>query len=184
VSGPARALPNGWWGMAILLASEAALLTAMLGAYFYLHFTSPQWPQGAIEAPKVLLPLVLTAVLVASTAPFAAAAAAVKRGADARRWIALALLLQAGYLAAQVVEFQSDLESFKPNTNAYGSIYFTMLAGHHLHVIVGLALDVWLLVRLSSGLTHARMVAVRATALYWYVIAALGVAIVATQVTA
>jgi heme/copper-type cytochrome/quinol oxidase subunit 3 len=83
-----------------------------------------------------------------------------------------------------VLAFLSDLDKFAPDTIDYGSIYFTKLAGHHLHVGVGLLLDVWLLVRLSSGLTHYRAVAVRAVALYWYVIAALGVAIVATQVTA
>jgi heme/copper-type cytochrome/quinol oxidase subunit 3 len=82
------------------------------------------------------------------------------------------------------VLYLSDLDKFKPSDNAYGSIYFTLLGAHHAHVVVGLLLDVWLLVRLSSGLTHYRAVAVRAVALYWYVIAALGVAVVATQVSA
>src|SRR5204863_42752 len=51
-----RALPNGWWGMAVFLATEAALFGSMIGSYFYLRFTSPQWPQGGIEAPSVALP--------------------------------------------------------------------------------------------------------------------------------
>jgi cytochrome c oxidase subunit I len=164
-SAATRALPNGWWGMAILLASETALLTSMMGAYFYLHFTSPEWPQGGIEPPAATLPLILTAVLVVSALLFA------------RRRILLATLLQAGYLIVQVFEYRSDLDKFHPDTNAYGSIYFTLLGAHHVHVIVGLALNAWLLVR-------GGRVAVRAVALYWYVIAALGIAIVATQVTA
>jgi cytochrome c oxidase subunit 3/cytochrome c oxidase subunit I+III len=172
--------------MALLLATEAALLGAMIGAYFYLHFTSPQWPQGDIEDPKVALPLILTAVLVASALPMAGAAAAVKRGARRAAWwlIAAALAIQAAYLAVQIVEYRSDLDEFGPDTNAYGSIYFTLIGAHHAHVLVGILLDLWLLVRLSSGLTHYRAVAVRAIALYWYVIAALAVAVVATQVTA
>ncbi len=180
------ALPNGWWGMAIGLASEAALLGAIIGAYSYLRFTSPDWPQGDIEPPTVVLPIALAAVLVASALPFAAASAAARRGAWRTAWwlIALATLIQAGYLSVQIVEFLSDLDTFAPDTNAYGSVYFTMLAAHHLHVVVGLLLDVWLLVRLRGGLTHYRVVAVRAIALYWYVIAALGVAVVAAQVSA
>jgi heme/copper-type cytochrome/quinol oxidase subunit 3 len=172
--------------MALGLATEAALLGAMIGAYFYLRFTSPEWPQGGIEAPKVALPLILTAVLIASALPMAAAAAAVKRGARRAAWwlIACALVIQAGYLAVQIVEYRSDLDKFGPDSNGYGSVYFTLIGAHHAHVAVGILLDLWLLVRLKSGLTHYRMVAVRAIALYWYVIAALAVAVVATQVSA
>jgi heme/copper-type cytochrome/quinol oxidase subunit 3 len=120
---------------------------------------------------------------VLSTVPFAAAAGAVKRGRSARGLIAVGFALQAGYLAAQVISYLSDLDKFKPDTNAYGSIYFTLLGAHHAHVIVGLLLDLWLLVRLSGGLTHYRAVAVRAAAVYWYAMAAVGVLIVATQVS-
>ena len=48
-----RALPNGWWGMAIFLCSETALFGSLIGTYFYLRFTSPQWPLGGIPAPSV-----------------------------------------------------------------------------------------------------------------------------------
>ena len=45
-------------------------------------------------------------------------------------------------------------------------------------------LDLWLLGRLAlGGLTPYRVTAVRAVALYWYVVAALAVAVVATQVS-
>jgi cytochrome c oxidase subunit 3 len=171
--------------MAILLTSGAALLGAMIGSYFYLRFTSPEWPQGGIEAPKIVLPIVMGAVLVASTLPLAAAAAAAKRGARAAAWwlIAGALVVQAGYLTVQIVEYVSDLQTFGPDTNAYGSIYFTLIGAHHAHVVVGILLDLWLLVRLAGGLTPYRVVGVRAIALYWYVIAALEVAVVATQVS-
>jgi cytochrome c oxidase subunit I+III len=178
-----RALPNGWLGMAILMASEVTLLTTMIGSYFYLRFTSPDWPQGSIEAPSVALPIILTGVLVLSAFPFVAAARAVKRGLNARGWIALGLLLQAGYLAVQILSYLSDLDKFKPDTNAYGSIYFTMLGAHHAHVIAGILFNLWLLVRLSSGLTHYRAVAVRAAAVYWVAMAATGVLITATQVS-
>ncbi len=181
-----RALPNGWWGMAIFLSSEAALFGSLIGTYFYLRFTSPQWPQGGIPAPAVALPLALTALLVLSVAPMAGAAVMARRGRARAAWwlIALALLLQAGYLAVQIVSYVGDLGDFSPSTNAYGSIYFTLLGAHHLHVVVGLLLDGWLLARLAGGLTSYRAIGVRAVALYWYVVAALAIAVVATQVSA
>jgi len=124
-----RAAPNGWWGMAIFLSSEAALFGSLIGTYFYLRFTSPQWPQGGIAAPSVALPIALTVLLVASVAPMAGAAAAARAGRRTAAWwlIALAFVMQAGYLAAQVASYVHDLGSFTPSTNAYGSIYFTLL---------------------------------------------------------
>jgi heme/copper-type cytochrome/quinol oxidase subunit 3 len=50
-------------------------------------------------------------------------------------------------------------------------------------VALGLLLDLWLLVRLAGGLTEYRLNALRATALYWYVVAAVAVAVVLTQVS-
>jgi cytochrome c oxidase subunit I len=184
--GTPRAQPNGWWGMAILLASEIALLGAMIGAYFYLRVTAREWPIGEIQPPDVVLPIVLAAVFVASTLPFAGAAAAVRRGRGRAAWwlIAGGLAVQAGYLAVQVVEYVADLREFGPDENAYGSIYFTLLGAHHAHVVAGILLNLWLLARLGGGLTRYRAVAVRAVALYWYAIAAIGVFVVATQVSA
>jgi cytochrome c oxidase subunit I+III len=185
VESAGRALPNGWWGMAIFLCSESTLFGSLIGTYFYLRFTSPEWPQGGIAAPGAVLPIVLTALLVASAVPMAAASAAARRGRRIAAWwlIALALAMQAGYLAVQTVSYVGDLGDFTPSTNAYGSIYFTLLGAHHLHVVAGLLLDGWLLVRLLGGLSSYRVVAVRAVALYWYVVAALAIGVVATQVS-
>jgi cytochrome c oxidase subunit I+III len=180
-----RALPNGWWGMGVFLTSEATLFASFIGTYFYLRFTSVEWPLGGIEPPPAALPLALTAVLVLTTVPMALASRAARRGRARAAWLLIlaALAVQGGYLAVQVVEVLSDLDKFGPDTNAYGSIYFTLLFTHHAHVAVGLLLDAWLLARLLSGLTDYRVTAVRAVALYWYVVAAVGVAVVLTQVS-
>jgi cytochrome c oxidase subunit I+III len=186
VTGVRRALPNGWWGMAILLASEAALFGSLIGTYFYLRFTSPEWPQGGIDAPSIALPIALTAGLVLSCVPMAMASSAARNGRKMAAWglILLALLMHGGYLAVQLVSYIGELDSFTPSTNAYGSIYYVLLGAHHAHVIVGVLLDVWLLVRLPGGLTNYRVTGVRSIALYWYVVAALGILVTATQVSA
>jgi cytochrome c oxidase subunit 3 len=180
-----RALPNGWWGMAVFLATETALFGSLIGAYFYLRFTSADWPQGGIDPPSVALPLALTGGLVLSVVPMRAAEVAARRerAGAAWRWLLMAFALQAGYLAAQIVSYVDELGTFTPATNAYGSIYFSLLGAHHAHVLLGLGLVAWLLVRLAGGLTEYRVTAVRATALYWYVVSAIAVLVVATQVS-
>ena len=181
-----RSLPSGWWGMAVFLATEAALFGSLMGSYFYLRFTSPDWPQGGIEAPSVALPLALTAVLVATTLPMLGASAAARRGRLRAAWmlLLLAFAVQSGYLAVQIVSYIDELGKYTPSVNAYASIYFTLLGAHHAHVALGLLLDVWLLARLASGLTEYRLTGLRATALYWYVVNAIAVLVVATQVSA
>jgi heme/copper-type cytochrome/quinol oxidase subunit 3 len=180
-----RAAPNGWWGMAILLSTEAALFGAIIGTYLYLRFTSPQWPQDGLPAPHALLPICLAAVLVAACLPMWAAAAAARRGLRGAAWglTLLAFALQSAYLAVQIVSLVSDLHDFTPMTNAYGSVYYVMLFADHAHVAVGLLLSVWLLTRLAGGLTSYRVTAVRAISLYWYVVAALTVLVTIVQVS-
>jgi heme/copper-type cytochrome/quinol oxidase subunit 3 len=180
-----RALPNGWWGMACFLATESALFGSLIGCYFYLRFTSPEWPQGGIEPPSAALPLALTGALVLTSVPMWAAAAAARRGRVRATWlfIFVACGMQAGYLAVQIVSYLDDLRTFDVTTNAYGSIYFTLLGAHHAHVLIGIVLNLWFLMRLLGGLTNYRVIGVRTLALYWYAVNAIAVAVVLTQVS-
>jgi len=91
--------------------------------------------------------------------------------------------VQCAYLGVQIHEFTSELAEMSPKDSSYASIYFTLLGAHHIHVAVGLLLDLWLLARLLGGLTDYRVKAVRAIALYWYVVSAIAVFVVATQVS-
>jgi heme/copper-type cytochrome/quinol oxidase subunit 3 len=178
-------LPNGVWGVALLIATEATLFGLVLGSYWYLRFRARGWPPAGIEHPKVLLPLVLVAALVATSVPllFAVRAARDGRPGAARALLVLALLVQAGYLAGQMLLFFDDLDSFSPRASAYGSVYFGMLGLHHAHVAVGILLEAGILARLARGLTAYRVTGLRAIAWYWYFVNALAVLIVLTQVS-
>lgn len=180
-----RSAPNGWWGVALLVATEAALFGSLMASYFYLRFQVPRWPPAGIEEPKVALPLALTGALVATSIPMFVAARAARNGKPGLAWraILLATLVQAGYLTVQILLFRDDLNSFSPKGSAYGSIYFTLLAAHHVHVLIGILLCLWLLARLASGLTNYRVIAVRVVAVYWYFVAAVGVLVVLTQLS-
>jgi heme/copper-type cytochrome/quinol oxidase subunit 3 len=180
-----RTVPNGLWGMLLFVTTEAVLLTTLVGTYLYLRFRSTQWPPPGVEPPAAVLPLVLTGVLVLTTAPMAAAARAarLRRRGLAAALIALAMAIQGGYLAWQIVLFLSDLDKFSPDATAYGSAYFTMLGAHHAHVAIGLLFDLWLLARLAGGLTTYRIVSVQAVAIYWAFVNAVAILVVAAQVS-
>ena len=108
-----------------------------------------------------------TAALVATTLPLrarsAARAPARNGGSRSRR----GRRVQAGYLAVQLVLLARDLDRLPPEGTAYASIYATLLGAHAAHVAAGMLLELWVLVRLVSGLTRYRLVALQVTVFYW-----------------
>ena len=59
-TGSRRSLPNGVWGIALFIATEATLFGSLIASYFYLRFKPQGWPLGGIEAPKVFKALMAT----------------------------------------------------------------------------------------------------------------------------
>ncbi len=157
----------GWWGMMVLLATEAALFSYLLASYFYVGVQHPSWPSSgplplALVAPN-------TALLVASSG----AAWWADRGAQAGRrgrligGLALTIAMGAVFLGVQSVEW-SRLE-FRPQTDAYGSLFFTITGLHGLHVFAGLlALTHALLRALTGAFAPGRTLEVNNVILYWH----------------
>jgi heme/copper-type cytochrome/quinol oxidase subunit 3 len=179
------ARPNGWWGMAVFVATEATLFGTIIGTYFYLRFNSAHWPPPGVPKPEVLLPLVLTVVLVSTSIPVQLAVRSARGGnASPARWLlALAIVIQAAYFGIQIHLFLADLDKFSPSQSAYGSIYFTLLGAHHTHVFVGILLELFLFLRLARGLTGYRLTGLKATAFYWHFVNVLAVVVLATQLS-
>lgn len=179
------AKPNGWWGMAVFVATEATLFGTLLGSYFYLRFHSPRWPPAGIAEPHLTLPLVLTGVLVLTSVPVQLSLRAARAGrlGAARLSLLVAALVQSGYLAMQIHLFAHDVMLVPPDRSAYGSIYFTMLGAHHAHVFVGVLLEAWLLLRLLGGLTRYRLVGLQTTVFYWHFVNLLALAVVGAQLS-
>jgi heme/copper-type cytochrome/quinol oxidase subunit 3 len=181
-----RSPSSGILGVLVFAATEATLFGTLIATYFYLRLNADAWPPQGVEAPALALPVALTAALVLTTAPLLLAATAAARGRRARAWLLVlgATVVQAGYLAWQIVLYFDDLSKFAPDETTYGSIYFTLLGTHHIHVAIGLLLDVWVLMRLAAGLTSYRVTTVRVVAVYWVLVNAVAVLVTATQVSA
>lgn len=177
--------PNGWWGMVVFVATEATLFGTLIGSYYDLRFRAPQWPPAGVPEPKLAVPLVLLAVLVSTSIPVQLAAMFARRGHARPAQVALltALLVQSGYLALQIHFYVDDLHRFTPEQNAYGSIYFTLLGAHHAHVVIGILLELWLVLRLVPGTTGYRAVALHATAFYWHAVNVLAIAVTVVLVS-
>ena len=181
---PSRlARANGWWGMALFVAAEATLFGTLIGSYVYLGFRNVQWPPAPIAKPHVLVPVLLTAALVASAVPVQLAwrAGRSNRTKAAWRFLAGAFALQLGYFVWQVHDWVDAIHDAPPSRSTYSSIETTMLGFGHAHVLLGLLIDAWLLVQLARRFTPYRLVGLQSAAFYWWAVSAISVAVLLTQ---
>lgn len=172
--------------MVFFVATEATLFAVLIASWFYLRFQSRTWPPPGIPEPRVTLPLALTAMLVATSIPMAFAYAVAQRGRRGLAWLSIlaAFGVQCVYLGVQIHLFRADLASFAADSHAYASAYFTLLAADHVHVLVGILFNAWLLARLTTGLTRYRLVGLGAIAFYWHAVNVITVCVTLTILSA
>jgi cytochrome c oxidase subunit 3 len=159
----------GWWGMILLIVTEASLFACLVASYFYLRAGAHVWPLGGLEKPKLLRPAIMTVILLASSAPMAWADRSIRKGnqGNLRLGLALSFILGAIFLSLQGFEYH-DL-TFAISTNAYSSVFLTITSLHGMHVIAGLLTTAYTFVRACLGhFRPGRDLAVQNTALYWH----------------
>jgi cytochrome c oxidase subunit 3 len=142
------------FGMTLFLASEAMLFAGLIAGYIVLRLSSPAWPPSP-DLPK--LPVVLTGIntvfLIASSFTYHAAEVAVKKGKRGTAWLFLTVLLGSLFLCIQGYEwYHMHHEGLWFNTGgAYGSSFFVLTGFHGLHVLVGVLMIAWALIRQLGG---------------------------------
>lgn len=181
---PARTRPverlRGKWGMWLFIATEAMLFAMLFFAYAYLVSRYAQWPPG--EPPELVLPLILLAILLASSGVVRWGERGIARGDQARLRAGLggAIILGLAFLVVQWFEYARHLEQVRPTQNSYGSIFYTITSFHLAHVLVGMGILVYLLLRAFAGhFSRERHLAVSNGALYWHFVDLIWVFVVA-----
>ena len=180
-----RAYAKGWWGMVVFVATEATLFGALVGTYVYLRFQNAHWPPEHLPSTPVLAPTLLTAALVATSVPMhvASRAATAARRAAAWRALAVAFVIQLVYLVWQLHDYVDAIHVYRPQASAWASVYITLLGADHAHVLVGVLLSAWFLVRIRTRLSRYRVVGVQATAFYWHAVNVITIVVLAVQLS-
>jgi heme/copper-type cytochrome/quinol oxidase subunit 3 len=190
---PGEFLPNvasgrrsvSWWGMALLIATEATLFALLIASYWYLRFRNgPVWPPKGIEAPSLALPLIMSAILWSSSAPVHWADRGIRNGNQKRlRYGLLAgFLLGLTFLILQVaVEYPPALKIHPPSSGVYGTLFFSLTGLHGIHVLVGLLISAWVQARAWRGaFDRHRHVTVQNFAMYWHFVDTVWLFVLAT----
>jgi cytochrome c oxidase subunit III len=183
--GAERGRSPSWWGMVLLVFTEATLFAILLTSYFFLRFRSgPVWPPDGIDKPDLFLVSIMTPILLLSSGPMHWAEIGIKKGrvGQLRLGLLVTFLMGATFLVLQGVEYHTILvEEFTPRANAYGSAFFTITGFHGLHVAIGLTLNLWLQVHAWRGRFSAQgYVPVENITLYWHFVDAVWVFILAS----
>jgi heme/copper-type cytochrome/quinol oxidase subunit 3 len=133
---------RGSVGMALFIATEAALFFSLFFSYFYLG------PYPSEPAPKLEHALILLFVLLLSSLVLHGGTVLLERGKVALSRIAVACTILLGliFMAIQVDEYREHLKTLTPNSSASGSIFYAITSFHGLHVVLGLLLLGYVLV--------------------------------------
>lgn len=176
LDGEGKSAP-GWWGMVLLIVTEASLFVYLLFSYFYLgSMARGPWPPSGL--PELRLALPNTGVLLLSSGTMWWAESGIRRGDETRLRLGLllTLMLGAGFLGIQVIEYHH--QAFTPATSAYGSLFYTITGFHGAHVAVGLLMLAVVGLRARLGHFSSRHhLAVTNVSWYWHFVDAVWLAV-------
>jgi heme/copper-type cytochrome/quinol oxidase subunit 3 len=178
--GPFAGKRFGWWGMVMMIITEGTIFALLLFCYFYLRVRANHWPLGGIKKPELKIVSIRTALLLGSSIPMQFAERAVKRGKRTALLanLGLAWVMSAIFLAGHIQEQVKSWGEYRPSTNAYGSLFYTIVNLHALHLIIGLAFVAFVFVRAlndSYGPNSHEQVSV--TVLYWHFVDVVWIAV-------
>ena len=164
-----RGYPTAWWGMVVLIATEAMIFLVLLSAYFFVRSSSTTWPLGGIEAPELTRSSIFTVILLASSIPIFWMEHALARGhmRQVEAGLLISFLMGAAFLVNTAYDFHEFGFGWRDNT--YASLFYVILGLHALHVAAGLLMNATVQAKVVTGRVSAEHhVTPDVLALYWH----------------
>ncbi|MFN7739153.1 MAG: heme-copper oxidase subunit III [Cyanobacteriota bacterium] len=156
-------------GFVIFLASESLIFLALFVGYAVFKSSAPLWLPAGVEGLEVREPLINTVVLVSSSLVIWLAERALHRQrlGEFRAWWLLTMAMGTYFVIGQAIEWQHL--PFGLASGVFGASFYLLTGFHGLHVVTGLALMAFFLVRsLRPGLVLPEGKGVMAVSLFWH----------------
>jgi len=156
-----------WWGTLGFMLLEGTGFALVLGIYLYLASLARTWPPA--PPPDLLPGTAVTAVLVASVVPNLLISRWAEQQDLAKVRAAIIVMSICGIIPLVIRIFEFPAMHVSWDTNAYGSIVWTLLGLHTTHLITDLAdtLVLAVLMFTEHGRNRRRFGDVQDNALYW-----------------
>ena len=160
-----------WWGVLGFLAIEGTMLVICFISYFYLRTRVAYWPPPPVNLPDLFIPTVNLAVLLLSVVPMYLVNRAAKR-LETRElifWTIVCVAFGLVFITLRAFEFTALNVSW--DTNAYGSIVWTIIVIHTFHLVAEVIETIVMTIILLRGHTEPKyFVDSTDNALYWFFI--------------
>jgi cytochrome c oxidase subunit 3 len=160
-----------WWGVMGFLLIEGTMLALCFVTYFYLRDRVYEWPPPPTPLPDLAVPTINLFVMLLSVVPMYMVDRAAKR-LDVRAvklWHVVCDLIGVVFIVIRAFEFKS-LNVYW-DTNAYGSIVWTIIVIHTFHLVSEVIETIVITLLLYLGHTEPKyLVDSTDNALYWYFI--------------
>lgn len=159
-------------GIWAFLATELLLFGGLFTMYTVFRLEYPDLFQKEHLKLSRLMGALNTVLLLTSSLSMAVGIAAIRQGRQRVLKMALAvtLALAAGFLGIKYLEWSEDFHhGLFPRSNLFFGLYFMMTGLHGIHVVLGMLVMGWLLVRAQRGeFTADYNTPVELTGLYWH----------------
>ncbi|NNM73138.1 cytochrome c oxidase subunit 3 [Enterovirga aerilata] len=157
-----------WWGTLVFMLLEGSGFALMIVVYLYLGSLAPSWPMGA-PPPDLGPGLVLTAILIASLVPNWLVSRWAGREDMRKVRIGLVVMSVFGIVPLVVRCFEFPALNLSWDSNAYGSVVWTLLGLHTTHLLTDVADTLVLTVMMFTrhGANSRRFGDVEDNTLYW-----------------
>jgi heme/copper-type cytochrome/quinol oxidase subunit 3 len=135
--GPLGRAGLGWFGVGTLVATEAALFSYLLFAYYYTGAAAaPGWLLEPHPVLKLALPNTILLLASSGAAWYGERGVLTWRRRQALIGLGCALVMGTAFAVVQYFEWRS--KTFSLGTSSYASLYFVTTGFHMAHVVVGI----------------------------------------------
>jgi cytochrome c oxidase subunit I+III len=161
-----------WWGVLGIIVIEGTVFAALVVTYFYLRGQVAEWPPN-LPPPDLWAGTLNTLILLISVLPNYWVQKVAEREdlQKVRIGLVICLVFAVAFLVVRVFEFGTL--HCRWDTNAYGSVVWTILGFHTAHLLTD-AIDTAVLTALmfTGPLSGRRFVDVSENSFYWYFVVA------------
>jgi cytochrome c oxidase subunit III len=157
-----------WWGTLGMILTEGSIFAMLIVIYFYLRGREPDWPPNAMP-PMLRWGVANTVVLLLSVLPNIWYKRAAERQdlKTVRIGLVIGVVFSIAFTVIRFFEFRAL--NVRYDTNAYGSVVWTLLGFHTTHLITDLIDTVVLTTLMFTGpIEGKRFSDVSDNAFYWY----------------
>lgn len=160
---------RGTHAMYLVILTEAFLFISLFFSYFFLEHGKDRWRFEV--PPKLHYALPMLGILALSSIVLHVGEKRVKEHSYfiGRVLLAVTVVLGLVFLALSGLEYREHWRTLTPTTNAYGSIFYTIVSFHTAHLIVGLLVLIYVgVIPKYEPTDHSPYRPYHVASLYWH----------------